>query len=218
MSLESLPKDLLIELSLELPISDIFKLCQSSNKFNSLICNSNIFWQKRILKDFNELVNLNEAKRIYKEIVENKRVCQRLVRTMNRLESQDNVLRSVGTRYCIFLTENNFDNQEIFARQYIFIKIYSFSDPLARDFFPVTYSNSFIKNKLLNSPYENILTYKMPPTKDEMELFKKFLLEIVNNNNYKSKFNKALASRFYHDKIPHNTNWENLCQYNIFVS
>ena len=51
--MESLPKDLLIQLALELDLPSILNYCRSSKKFNNLICNNYTFWMNKHIRDFN---------------------------------------------------------------------------------------------------------------------------------------------------------------------
>lgn len=51
--MEQLPKDLIIKLALELDLSELLSLCSSSKKINSTVCQNEIFWMNKLIKDFN---------------------------------------------------------------------------------------------------------------------------------------------------------------------
>jgi hypothetical protein len=208
MSLEQLPKDVLIELAMELPLKDVTKLCQSSARFNESICNSNIFWQKKVLRDFNVLVDVNQAKRIYKEIVENRKRCLEL---QNKYR-QDRVLTSLFNMYNIYLSSKEFEPYYLepkkLARNYLGDK-FSYNDG--------KHYNTNAMIILKNSEYQNILSKELVPTEEEIELLKSFLLEIIQDPLYTNKFYKSISSQFYHNKIPFNVKWKDLCKYNLFV-
>lgn len=49
-----LPKEIIIEIALSEPIDNITRLCQSSVRFNNVICNNNNFWFQKFIRDFGE--------------------------------------------------------------------------------------------------------------------------------------------------------------------
>ncbi len=55
MSLEliGLPRDVLINLALELAYPDILNLCKSAERFDRDLCQNNAFWKLKIQKEFN---------------------------------------------------------------------------------------------------------------------------------------------------------------------
>ena len=47
-----LPKDILIELAIELDLPDIIKWCSLSKKFDSLTCKNDVFWRRKFIHDY----------------------------------------------------------------------------------------------------------------------------------------------------------------------
>ena len=47
-----LPSETIIEIALRLPVSDISLYCQTSKRFNDMICNNNYFWREKFLYDY----------------------------------------------------------------------------------------------------------------------------------------------------------------------
>lgn len=64
----NLPLDVLREIALNLPLLDIFKLCQTNKRFK-LISNDKIFWEKLFLREIDEKIEIPENVTIewYKE-------------------------------------------------------------------------------------------------------------------------------------------------------
>ena len=52
MDISSLPKDVILLLALELNYPDIISLCQTSSRFNQLVCQSDSFWRNKMLRDY----------------------------------------------------------------------------------------------------------------------------------------------------------------------
>lgn len=53
---ESLPKDVIVAIALNMNISDISGLCQTSKFFNDAICNNNSFWVSKLRQDYDKNV------------------------------------------------------------------------------------------------------------------------------------------------------------------
>jgi len=66
--METLPKDILVEITLKLELSDVLNLCFSKKIFNQRISENYIFWNKMLKKDFNINYNKNNSRNIYKEV------------------------------------------------------------------------------------------------------------------------------------------------------
>jgi len=62
-TLETLPKDILVLLALELDFNDFINLSQTSSKINEKICRNRYFWINKLMKDYGILEN--EAKNKY---------------------------------------------------------------------------------------------------------------------------------------------------------
>ena len=72
-SLQDLPRDLLIQLALDLDLKDIFRLCQSNRRSNEIICESDTFWRRKLIKDYpnipREIIQkIKDSKRVYRII------------------------------------------------------------------------------------------------------------------------------------------------------
>jgi hypothetical protein len=50
---KEIPKDILIQLALELDILSLLNFCKSSKRFNTITCQNNLFWFNKLNKDFN---------------------------------------------------------------------------------------------------------------------------------------------------------------------
>lgn len=66
--METLPKDILVEITLKLELPDVLNLCFSKKIFNQRIFENYIFWSKILKKDFNINYNKNNSRNIYKEV------------------------------------------------------------------------------------------------------------------------------------------------------
>jgi alpha-tubulin suppressor-like RCC1 family protein len=67
--MDFLPDDTILQIALYEPIDSINKLCQTSNRFNNLICNNNYFWRQKYIYDYGipstNIVNWKEAYQNY---------------------------------------------------------------------------------------------------------------------------------------------------------
>jgi hypothetical protein len=50
--METVPKNVMINLALKLNFKDIKSLCLTSTRFNEIICESKIFWRKKLIKEY----------------------------------------------------------------------------------------------------------------------------------------------------------------------
>lgn len=50
--MESLPRDVLVYLALELDLLDIVNLCKSNKKIDEKICKNHHFWRNKINRDY----------------------------------------------------------------------------------------------------------------------------------------------------------------------
>jgi len=66
--METLPKDILVEITLKLELSDVLNLCFSKDIFILKIFENYIFWSKMLKKDFNINYNKNNSRDIYKDV------------------------------------------------------------------------------------------------------------------------------------------------------
>ena len=69
--MNNLDRNLIVLIALELDLPEISSLGQLNKRFNSTICESDIFWFKKIKKDHDfEPKNYKKAKKYYKIIVD----------------------------------------------------------------------------------------------------------------------------------------------------
>ncbi len=47
-----LDKNLIVQIALELNLPDILSFCRSNKRFNEVVCESDIFWSKKLVNDF----------------------------------------------------------------------------------------------------------------------------------------------------------------------
>lgn len=65
MSLENLPNEI-INLALFLPLTDISRLCQTSSRYNNIICRSEHFWKLKFIIDNGNTIGLEVGKNFIK--------------------------------------------------------------------------------------------------------------------------------------------------------
>jgi hypothetical protein len=65
--METVPKNVMINLALKLNFKDIKSLCLTSTRFNEIICESKIFWRKKLIKEYPniDISNVSEFKKLY---------------------------------------------------------------------------------------------------------------------------------------------------------
>ena len=75
--METLPKDVIVKLALELENEDILKLCSSSKRYNEYVCKNEKFWLNKIRKEYPYITDIKSYKKnifkrgiTYKEIYE----------------------------------------------------------------------------------------------------------------------------------------------------
>mgnify|MGYP003649446826 FL=1 len=47
--MENLHKDVLIMLALDLELTDLFNLCQTNKRFNTILCKNDNFWKQKYI-------------------------------------------------------------------------------------------------------------------------------------------------------------------------
>jgi len=203
--MEGIQKDVLIQLALKLSLNDLNSLCRSSVKF-SKICNDKNFWYRKLKQDFDiPSLQTKDPKRVYKEIIENRRYCNE-----HNLTSHPN-----GSPILHLTNPENFTNQnDGYVFRFLINKIFEKLSP----------SNEFsagvlwIYNKYIseiNHLYGNILTLKSP-SEAEFNLFDKLLKKIADDPQIDT-FSRSLALAFYEKIFPVDIIWEELCQYKLYI-
>ena len=69
-NLQMLDKNLLIEMSLNLNVKDLASLCRTSKRMNEFICNNNLFWRKKLDRDYDNIAGEFAIDSNFKEIYE----------------------------------------------------------------------------------------------------------------------------------------------------
>ena len=64
--MEKLPKDILIEIALNLNPNDVISFCKSGKRENQVICQNEHFWRQKLVKDYPEYVNFELTQINYK--------------------------------------------------------------------------------------------------------------------------------------------------------
>ena len=69
--METLGRDVLVLLAIELDYSDILKFCNSSNRINNLVCKNNDFWRNKLYRDYPEYRYYKQGnfRQIYKDVI-----------------------------------------------------------------------------------------------------------------------------------------------------
>lgn len=126
--MEKLPKDVLMELALELNLPDIVSLCRTSSRIDRDVCENSIFWRNKIRKDFPEAKYMSKNTRqiylkldkIKKEYPELKNILSLIIvdnfefagfidnKVLNLLNSLDEKVR--------LKIVNDYNKQEIYGR------------------------------------------------------------------------------------------------------
>lgn len=70
MNLQDLPKDVLVEIVLNMDIKDVISLCKTSSIFNKKICQNDFFWINKLMKDYGIKEDVTDAKNEYLTIRE----------------------------------------------------------------------------------------------------------------------------------------------------
>lgn len=66
--MEKLPKDILIEIALNLNPDDVINFCKSAKRENQVICQNEHFWRRKLVKDYPEYFNFELTEINYKTI------------------------------------------------------------------------------------------------------------------------------------------------------
>lgn len=192
--METLPKDLLIELALELPGKDLITLCQTSQRYN-FICNSQTFWGKKLWKDFNVNEEIN-PKHKYK-VLKNKEICNQKV-----LEGKRGYVLNE-------ISEDNFDNRDDYL-VYLFLiaKILEKGKGLS-DYYKGLYDRYIEK---INYKYGNkILRYTEFPSAEEYQIF----LDLLERAKV-TPFQKAYIDGILYRGMAPNVTWDELCELPLY--
>jgi hypothetical protein len=89
--MENLHKDVLIELALELNLDDLFNLCQTNKRFNSLLCKNDDFWKQKYIT----LFGLEYYKKQKKITNHKKEYLNLLLKTNKNIDFINNILPQI---------------------------------------------------------------------------------------------------------------------------
>ncbi|SNW62672.1 Chromosome condensation regulator RCC1 with F-box domain [Orpheovirus IHUMI-LCC2] len=89
--LENLPDEVIQNIAMKMDMEGILSICQSSNRFNSIICNDNIFWKQKYKYEYKDSLDMNNVdwKRLYYENIAGNLY-------MVNIHSRDNLRENVG--------------------------------------------------------------------------------------------------------------------------
>ena len=194
--MNKVPKDVLIEIALDLSLPDLLSLCRSSS--TSFICQSDVFWAKKLRKDYG-IVGVENPKLAYKNIPIFKDHCKNLLKR-KVVNSYDIVLENIDKDYF-----SEFYDYLVF--KYLLSKILERGKGL-ENYYIVEY------NKVYRNPkYGAYLSDKHNLTYDEYMIFMELLQEIKKNGY---SFDRAYIEGMVRADIPFDVRWGNLCNYNIY--
>lgn len=107
--MERLPIDTLRITALKLPLSDIFKFCQSNKRFQQYICNYKPFWEALFLREVNEKIETPPKASIdwYKEKIREWPSIKNLTRLIRENKTKEEYIRPFNEKWSSFeIVEN----------------------------------------------------------------------------------------------------------------
>ena len=200
--MDRVPKDVLIDLALELSLADLLNLCRSSS--TAFICYSDVFWAKKLEKDYG-IVGVNNPKQAYKNIPIFREHCKILVER-KVVDGYNFVLEDITPEYF-----DDFNDYVVF--KFLLSKI------LNRGAGLVNYYN-IEHNKIPDTHvYKPMITPNSQLSYGEYMIFKKLLSDITKSrymNTFPNSFEKAYIDMMIRGDIPLFIKWGELCKYNIY--
>lgn len=99
-----LPKDIQVELALELDNSSLIKLCSTSSRFNNNICLNNFFWIKKLKREYPNIniTDVTEHKKLYEYLKKRAQKGNKL----GQLNETENAIVGKTNRYYQFIDNN----------------------------------------------------------------------------------------------------------------
>jgi len=192
--METLPKDVLFELALELPGKDLIALCQTSKKYK-YICDSQNFWRRKLQKDFkvNEEIN---PKHKYK-VLKNKEICNQKVLNGKR----GYVLNEIS--------EDNFqDKDDYLIYVFLIAKLLEKGENI-----PNYYKGLYDKYiEKINYKYGNKIVRDTEfPSAEEYQIF----LDLLEKAKV-TPFQKAYIDGILYRGVIPNVTWNELCELPLY--
>jgi len=193
-------RDVLIEIALLLDLKDVYNLCRSSKRFANL-CNSEVFWRKKIYNDFQINYQEKDTKEAYKRftmIKENKEHCHKLVK--KRIVNPDAFILDI-------VEDQYFKNYSDFL-VYRFLTAKLLGKGAA---IPLYYEKLYDRYRI-NEIYDKIERSGQFRV-DDFYIFMG-LLEQVKKNSF--QFVKAYINAMIRGDIPFDVTWNQLCNYDFY--
>ena len=72
MDITQLPRDVIIYMAITMDLPELYNLCQTSRRFNELVCENQTFWMNRLEKDYKISVATGGYNKEYYEFITNK--------------------------------------------------------------------------------------------------------------------------------------------------
>jgi len=185
--MQTVPKDILVKLALDLDLPDLLNLCQVNKQINQKICASKDFWKQKLWKDYN-LTSENP-----KAVYENLDKCNQLL-LKGGVIPNGIVLNSYSEEYF-----NNKDDYLVYL--FLIAKILN-KDEEIPEYFEGIYDRYNIKNIYPQIERTEVFTEK------DYEVFLKLLGQIKSFGN----FEKSYINSMLRGDVPFSVTWEQLCQ------
>jgi hypothetical protein len=76
MNFDTLPDDLIIKIALSMDLGEISSLCQTSVKFNQVVCENKQYWMNKMIRDYGLYYNdyktlINDSRTLYYSLINN---------------------------------------------------------------------------------------------------------------------------------------------------
>ena len=193
-------KNVILDMALNLSDKDIASLCSTNKRFKQILCDSDIFWRKRLMQKYGvqEIIN---PKQVYIDIVENNRYCPKY-----SSDSTDTFILDVPLKikYSKYIPIFNFITDKIFAA----------ATDLPR-YFEITYDR-YIKDTEYGPRVEKSREFTNEDYDVLIEIMKFFERELRQRGNRESLFMASVLKGIIEDRIPFEVKIKNLCNYNIY--
>lgn len=196
-------KNVILDMALKLDDKDIANLCSTNKKFKEILCNSNIFWRKRLLQEYgiNNSVNPKET---YINIVENKRYCSQYSGNGTDTFILDVPLKLFSKGY----------KKDVIVFNFITDKIFASATDLP-NYFITTYNN-YIKNTEYASRIEQTRKFTESDYEVMVEFLEKFERYLRTQNDRDSLFMAGVLKGILENRIEFEVKIEDLCNYIIY--
>ena len=238
---EAVHKDVLNYLALKLDVKDISKLCQTSKRFNSLICKNQTFWTNKYIKDFGSDEELREFQKLYYSVktaymytyqiaTQNKLICKELINDMDSGKTREikSYFYILGTIDFLFeITDIEIISVEDLVLRYIFDKLINqeIDMTLQENIDYLQDLKTQYDTDIKNTKYAFMVSNQLKITQKEIVILNQILSDFRDvlrgkRGNMKiveqTRFAALVLDHMIKGKIPYDLTWEELCNYNIF--